>query len=552
MTALVQMVTIDRVGSETVPVEVDIVATDPPRTTAKSIIAAASKKFKSVTKQSRAYHGLRGVELTGDVDLDCLCSAFVVLSGKHGWKGSARLIAAEEDEQVPAVPHTEEGLAADGYPSPSSWSGCKANHTWDGTFRGRIGIDVGGVLNQHCNDMSSSKEWWLTRSSEAPNALCSLKRLVEIFGPECVFIVSKLSSEMQKHTETWLHETMDFCGQAGLLKENVHFCRKRSGKDGKGPVASRLRLSYFIDDNVECLESVFNDAAGNSREHVEHLGGKLILFARSGLGNEQPETPKMPKGMNRYFAAAANWREALELIDLPLSNKADENVNEGAGVAGPDELREAARMERTQGVVLVWKDTQDNGHLSNWAKSKITINGTSYCCVEQWIMANKALACRNERVREEIMATSNPRQQKALGRSLDKKTVARCWRVGQKWITQLQGVRAKFQQNPSLAVKLLRTGQKPIAEASPSDLIYGIGLAPSDPLAQDVANWKGMNLLGKALMQIREEIRQHVLAGEDLSSLPVDRAAEAESPVQELSYPSETASSSEDEHTSSL
>merc|ERR1712139_545719 len=119
------------------------------------------------------------------------------------------------------------------------------------------------------------------------------------------------------------------------------------------------------------------------------------------------------------------------------------------------------------------------------------------------------------------MATPNPRKQKALGRSLDKKTVDRCWKVGQKWTTQLQGARAKFQQNPSLAVKLLRTGQKPIAEASPSDLIYGIGLAPSDPLAQDVANWKGMNLLGKALMQAREEIRQHVLAGGDLAALPV-------------------------------
>merc|ERR1719247_3270572 len=183
------------------------------------------------------------------------------------------------------------------------------------------------------------------------------------------------------------------------------------------------------------------------------------------------------------------------------------------------DLLAAAKSQRASGVVLCWRETQNNGYLSNWSKSLILIDGTKYSCVEQWIMASKAQVCNDESVRGQIMASTSPRKQKALGRSLDKKMVDRRWKVDQKWAAQLVGVRAKFQQNEYLALKLLQTGQKPIAEASPSDCIFGIGLAPDDPLAQDPANWKGLNLLGKALMQVRDEIRQHVLAGGDLASM---------------------------------
>ena len=54
--------------------------------------------------------------------------------------------------------------------------------------------------------------------------------------------------------------------------------------------------------------------------------------------------------------------------------------------------------------------------------------------------------------------------------------------------------------------KLLKTGDIILAEASPYDKIYGIGLKPNDPRVQDPTQWKGQNLLGKALMKVREEL----------------------------------------------
>ena len=43
-----------------------------------------------------------------------------------------------------------------------------------------------------------------------------------------------------------------------------------------------------------------------------------------------------------------------------------------------------------------------------------------------------------------------------------------------------------------------------LAEASPYDRIWGIQLAPDNPLAMDLRSWQGENLLGFALMETRD------------------------------------------------
>lgn len=67
----------------------------------------------------------------------------------------------------------------------------------------------------------------------------------------------------------------------------------------------------------------------------------------------------------------------------------------------------------------------------------------------------------------------------------------------------LAGTRAKFSQHPELLNVLHRTGNQIIAEASPRDRLWGIGLAADHPDAQHPALWQGLNLLGFALMDNR-------------------------------------------------
>ena len=71
----------------------------------------------------------------------------------------------------------------------------------------------------------------------------------------------------------------------------------------------------------------------------------------------------------------------------------------------------------------------------------------------------------------------------------------------------LSGNYANFTQNPTMKHHLLSTGNKRLAEASPLDPVWGIGLRADDPRAKGPRQWRGEILLGVALSAVREEIR---------------------------------------------
>ena len=68
-------------------------------------------------------------------------------------------------------------------------------------------------------------------------------------------------------------------------------------------------------------------------------------------------------------------------------------------------------------------------------------------------------------------------------------------------------IMAKFEQNPEIREFLLSTGDAIIAEASPYDTILGIGLGRDEAMKGTVGQWKGENLLGCALMDVRDWLR---------------------------------------------
>ncbi|WP_081296938.1 NADAR family protein [Gilliamella apicola] len=66
---------------------------------------------------------------------------------------------------------------------------------------------------------------------------------------------------------------------------------------------------------------------------------------------------------------------------------------------------------------------------------------------------------------------------------------------------------AKFSQNGELKQYLLSTKDKVLAEASPYDKIWGISLSIDDEMRFNITKWRGKNLLGKVLMQVREVLK---------------------------------------------
>ena len=71
----------------------------------------------------------------------------------------------------------------------------------------------------------------------------------------------------------------------------------------------------------------------------------------------------------------------------------------------------------------------------------------------------------------------------------------------------LSGTYAKFTQNPAMKLHLLSTANKRLAEASPLDPVWGIGLWANDPRATELHQWRGQFFLGEALSTVHEAIR---------------------------------------------
>lgn len=170
----------------------------------------------------------------------------------------------------------------------------------------------------------------------------------------------------------------------------------------------------------------------------------------------------------------------------------------------------ASDITENDEFVFFWGHHAKNGQvtracLSQWWPCHFEAGTETYNCAEQFMMAEKARIMGDEVTRRKILKTSDPKEIKALGRmvrNFDEK----------KWDEHKYNVVAlgnlhKFQQNPQLKDFLLSTGSKVLVEASPYDVIWGIGYAEDAPECKNPEKWRGQNLLGIALMQVRNYIK---------------------------------------------
>jgi ribA/ribD-fused uncharacterized protein len=141
---------------------------------------------------------------------------------------------------------------------------------------------------------------------------------------------------------------------------------------------------------------------------------------------------------------------------------------------------------------------------SQWYRCTFTVGEHTFNCAEQYMMHGKAVLFGDEDVAREILAADHPKTHKALGRKVANFDDAR-WKAQRCEIVRA-GNRAKFSQNAELKAQLLATRGTTLVEASPYDRIWGIGLSAKDPRALDPKQWKGQNLLGKILTELREEL----------------------------------------------
>ncbi|OJD18522.1 hypothetical protein AJ78_01438 [Emergomyces pasteurianus Ep9510] len=170
--------------------------------------------------------------------------------------------------------------------------------------------------------------------------------------------------------------------------------------------------------------------------------------------------------------------------------------------------------------VYFWKPGSDNGHLGQWYPSEFTwerplddendgVEILKYDNTEQFMMHHKGLLfAPDDPITEEILArdseSPHPSDLRMLGRQIPNFD-DEVWKKHRYEIV-VKGNYLKFTQNPHLKAELLATGERELVEASPRDRIWGVGYGAKNAGSRR-KTW-GLNLLGKALMEVRELIRK--------------------------------------------
>lgn len=158
---------------------------------------------------------------------------------------------------------------------------------------------------------------------------------------------------------------------------------------------------------------------------------------------------------------------------------------------------------KTLGDITFFFGAQDP--LSNWHPARFVVKTVPFGCAEQYMMYAKACLFGDREVAAQILAAPTPKEQKQLGRKVCGYDEA-IWAARRERIV-FAGLLEKFRQNPRLDRCLLATGTTMLAEASPYDRIWGIGLSVNDPRISAPSFWPGQNLLGKVLMEVRSVLR---------------------------------------------
>ena len=149
---------------------------------------------------------------------------------------------------------------------------------------------------------------------------------------------------------------------------------------------------------------------------------------------------------------------------------------------------------------------EEYGFLSNWYLSDFIVDHIPYSSMEQYMMHQKAFLFGDFEIAEQILKTDQVAAIKALGRSV-KNYEEPVW-AGRRQIIVYRGLIEKFSRSPELQAALLATGEAILAECAVKDHIWGIGLSMQDERRFDLKSWRGANLLGFALMEVREQLRK--------------------------------------------
>ena len=177
-----------------------------------------------------------------------------------------------------------------------------------------------------------------------------------------------------------------------------------------------------------------------------------------------------------------------------------------------DKEIEESEIDNGEKFTYFWRN---KSVFSQWHKATFEDDGVMFNCTEQYMMYEKARLMKDKESMRKIISVDNPRVQKSLGRLIDNFDQDR-WDEN-KYDIVYKGNFLKFSQNKLMKQELLATKGSTLVEASPYDKIWGIGLEESHSDAKRRETWRGQNLLGEILTDVRDQLVENTVGEIDAS-----------------------------------
>lgn len=178
-----------------------------------------------------------------------------------------------------------------------------------------------------------------------------------------------------------------------------------------------------------------------------------------------------------------------------LINKQGHNITENLKIGS-----------KTVKAVYFHKPEEPYGFLSNWHLSNFVLDGMGFTSAEQYIMYRKCKVFGDDASARRILETDDTAKQQDIAHYA-KGYNDLVWN-GIRQVAAMRAIYAKFSQNEELRQALLDTQDSYLVECAKSDKIWACGISLYDNRRFDIDNWQGKNILGFALMEVRNMLKK--------------------------------------------
>ncbi len=198
-----------------------------------------------------------------------------------------------------------------------------------------------------------------------------------------------------------------------------------------------------------------------------------------------------------------NFEKAFTKMTPEQRQEVNESISEMMGMPPINKLIISGRKVD---AVYFHLPEEPFGFLSNWYISPFELDGIKFTSMEQYIMYSKCMEFGDTDSAKAVLATDKPDEQQKIARKASGYN-DKIW-AGRRQLVALRGLMAKFSQNEGLKTKLLETGDAYLVECAYHDVIWACGIRLNENERFDASNWRGTNILGFALMEVRDILKK--------------------------------------------